>query len=133
MTEEYSWTFVQGSTNIVALSFEPKDPLADFGTLRIRFTSGAEYSYDKVPNQLAVEFAESESKGGFFHVNIRPKFDGVKLEKVEDAEELDDAIARVQGEMTPVQVDARFAKADKLFEGVKYEPDLPKPHRERSW
>lgn len=88
-----NWTLVQGSTNIAAIQYTAGDPAADFGTLRIRFVSGSEYSYDKVPNQLAVDFFESESKGGFFHVNIRPKFDGVKFEpEVEFTDEGDEPI-----------------------------------------
>lgn len=72
------WTGVQGSTNIAAIQYTAGDPAADFGTLRVRFTSGAEYSYDKVPNQLAVDFFESESKGKFFHANIKSQFEGVR-------------------------------------------------------
>ena len=75
------WTLVQGSSNIAAIQYTAGDPLADIGTLRIRFNSGAEYFYDKVPNQLAVDFFESESKGKFFHTNISRVYEGVKKEE----------------------------------------------------
>ena len=95
--KEYNWTYVQGSSNIAAISYTAGDPAADFGVLRIRFVSGAEYAYDKVPNQLAVEFFESESKGKFFHANIR-KYDGVKFES--DPEDISE-VAKLQQQSDP--------------------------------
>lgn len=94
---DYNWTYVQGSSNIAAISFTAEDPLADYGTLRIRFASGAEYSYDKVPNQLAAEFFESESKGQFFHANIR-KYDAIKAEA--DPEDISE-VAKLQQQSDP--------------------------------
>ena len=76
------WLYVQGSSNIDAIRYVAEGPLGDFGKLRILFHSGAEYAYDKVPTQLAMEFFESESKGKFFHGNISHKYEGVKVEEV---------------------------------------------------
>lgn len=123
-TETYSWTFVQGSTNISAVSFEPKDPLANFGTLRIRFTSGAEYAYEKVPQQLVEEFFQSESKGGFFHMNIRSNFDGVKIELTDD-----EIVMTLDSEPSEEQRAAAVAESE---EGADLKP-LPVPHVERQF
>lgn len=143
--KEYNWTYVQGSSNIAAISYTAEDPLADFGILRIRFASGAEYSYDKVPNQLAVEFFESESKGKFFHANLR-KYDGVKLEPIlpEDVPiaELFDEPIETDGDGSPVDEslaedlpaelpDASKYTGDWESEGGAAEPILPIPHRPR--
>lgn len=96
MNARSNWTEVQGSSNIAAIQYTSEDPLADFGILRIRFIAGGEYSYAKVPNQLAVDFFESESKGRFFHANILNSFSAEKHATVKDEqgdqlrEELDD-------------------------------------------
>lgn len=80
-----NWTVVTGSSNITAIQYTAGDPAADFGILRIRFTSGEEYTYAKVPNQLAVDFFEAESKGRFFHANIKPNFVAVRNSNEQDA------------------------------------------------
>ena len=131
--------------------------MADFGTLRIRFHSGAEYSYDKVPNQLAVDFFESESKGKFFHANISRVYEGVRnldnelqadLEKrmklLEDIPA--EALVKVgPGGMQPVPEDIPIselfnevaedlpAELPVLANEVKIdEPILPQTYRERA-
>ena len=111
------WTLVPASSNILAIQYTAGDPLADLGTLRIRFHSGAEYSYDKVPNQLAVDFFESESKGKFFHANISRVYEGVRNTD-------DEADSGLLAEDVPISELANEVKID--------EPILPTPYRERA-
>ena len=75
-----SWQPVQGSTNISGFAYiQSGDLSAYLGTLFIRFSNGGEYKYESFPAQLAEDFFGSESKGAFFHRNIRANYSGVKL------------------------------------------------------
>lgn len=141
VNEEHSWTYVQGSTNIAAITFLSETPLADFGTLRIRFISGAEYSYDKVPNQLAVDFFESESKGKFFWANISNAYEGVRSVSNELQDELEDRLSEdlpaeyvksvaAKSEEPPLPEDIPISE---LFDDKQAEePVLPTPYRPRT-
>jgi len=60
------------SSNIAAAGYEN-------GTLRIRFSSGAEYDYHDVPEELGLGIFEAESAGKYFHGAIRSTFQGVKV------------------------------------------------------
>jgi hypothetical protein len=62
------------SSNILAAGY--KD-----GTLRVRFSSGAEYDYHNVPEELGLGIFEAESVGKYFHGAIRSSFIGVKVEQ----------------------------------------------------
>jgi len=68
------------SSNISAIAYTAGGE--GFGTMTVRFCSGVEYDYSNVSVQLADDFFAAESKGSFFHRNIRNKFIGVKREEV---------------------------------------------------
>lgn len=84
------WEEVEGSSNIVAFAYQAEDPDANLGTLFVRFGSGVEYKYVDFPNQLAEDFFSSESKGKFFHANIRDDYSGERLDLEDEAEEPED-------------------------------------------
>ena len=109
------WTLVPASSNILAIQYTAGDPLADLGTLRIRFHSGAEYSYDKVPNQLAVDFFESESKGKFFHTNISRVYEGVRNLNNELQADLEERL----------EAKVKEGALDKLLEDAPVPEDVP--------
>ena len=99
------------SSNINGIAFTTEDSLADTGTLTVRFNSGQEYDYLKFPAQMAEDFLGSESKGKFFHANIRGQFKGVKKEEVpEEPTESDCPICRAEN----IEI------ADAEGEGEKY-------------
>lgn len=81
-----NWVEVK-SGNISAIAYTAGDPDGDLGTLYVRFTSGSKYHYDDVPNQLAVDFFAADSKGKFFHANIRSGYVGVKQVVKEERED----------------------------------------------
>ena len=135
VNEEHSWTYVQGSTNIAAITFLSETPLADFGTLRIRFISGAEYSYDKVPNQLAVDFFESESKGKFFWANISNAYEGVRSVSNELQDDLEKRAAEPieEGPVDDFKKLPEDIPISELFDDKQAEePILPAPYRPRT-
>jgi len=106
-----NWTEVEGSSNIAAIDYTAGSPETDLGTLYVRFSSGAEYRYLNVPNQLAEDFFESESKGKFFHANIRrADFSGSKLQ-TEDPDSEVELLAK-QAEDLGMLDDDEDAKAD---------------------
>lgn len=47
--------------------------------LTITFASGGAYVYSGVPAEVYAAFMDSESKGRFFHANIKGKYDCAKL------------------------------------------------------
>ena len=67
------------SSNIEAIGYD-----AATKELEIDFQGGTSYTYSGIPKELHEQFMAAESKGKFFHVNIRSKFafkkapDGVK-------------------------------------------------------
>jgi hypothetical protein len=73
------------SSNISAIGFESTSDrhagLANTVTLRIEFSHGASYDYKAVPKIVFSEFVQSESKGKFFHANIKDKFLAKKVGK----------------------------------------------------
>ena len=46
----------------------------DCWILRIRFTSGKDYTYDDVPPEVWEEFVEAESQGKYFNEHIRGEY-----------------------------------------------------------
>lgn len=92
MNIEPNWTEVEGSSNIAGLSYIASDPLADVGTLFIKFGSGSAYKYVDFPNQLAEEFFTADSKGKFFHANIRAFFPGERYIANDLQDDLEDSV-----------------------------------------
>lgn len=54
------------SSHIASIGYDP-----DTETLEIEFHKGGTYQYSNFPENLWVEFENSESKGKYFHRNIR--------------------------------------------------------------
>ena len=131
MSEDFNdlperWTVVTNSSNILAIQYTAGDPLADLGMLRIRFQSGAEYFYDKVPNQLAVDFFESESKGKFFHANISRVYEGVRNLNNELQADLEKRVAELGPDLEDrLNATAKEASLDKLLENAPVPEDVP--------
>ena len=74
------------STNLEACSWERRTD-GDFGTLAVRFRSGAEWHYGGVPRELFEELCEAESPGRFFAQSIKGSFEGYRA--VEEKAETD--------------------------------------------
>ena len=53
----------------------------DEGKLWLRFKSDALYEYQGVDQQVAKDLVGAESKGKFFHENIKNKFSYTKVEE----------------------------------------------------
>lgn len=64
---------IKGSSSIIGIDARGDD-------LRIRFTSGAEYDYKGVGQDMINEMLTSDSVGKFFAQKIRPHFEGVKAD-----------------------------------------------------
>ena len=65
-----------GSSHIDLVSYSEK-----LKVLSIKFKSGLFiYEYFDVPEQTYKDFLEAESKGKFFHKNIKNNFDFIKTE-----------------------------------------------------
>jgi hypothetical protein len=64
------------SSTIQAIGYD-----AERSALRVQFVSGGTYEYAGVPADLFERFAASESKGRFFHQEIKPKFVHTKIEE----------------------------------------------------
>lgn len=60
------------SSNIKALGHEGT-------TMRLQYTNGTEYDFEGVSAEVFNNFMESESKGRFFHKNIKGKFTSKKV------------------------------------------------------
>lgn len=77
------------SSNIAEVGYD-----ANSGKLRVRFlSSGGLYEYDDVPKNVAEDFLLAESKGKFFHANIKNQH---KARKVDETV-TDDANNALQG------------------------------------
>jgi hypothetical protein len=59
------------SSNIHAIGY-------DKGVLSVHFKNGGIYDIEGVPEELHKQFMDSDSKGAFFHQNVRGKFDAKK-------------------------------------------------------
>lgn len=66
------------SSNISAIGFIESQQISlgrsGVNVLRIVFTSGLSYNYYEVPKDVFNLFLASESKGKFFHANIKDKY-----------------------------------------------------------
>lgn len=62
------------SSNISAVGYD-----ADDQTLEIEFTNGGVYQYANVPGGEYDGFIASDSKGKYFHANIKNRYSFVKL------------------------------------------------------
>lgn len=49
--------------------------------LTIEFKGGSQYLFQKVPVQTFDALEKAESKGKFFHANIKDKFESVKIKQ----------------------------------------------------
>lgn len=92
MNIEPNWTEVEGSSNIAGFAYISSDLLADVGTLFIKFGSGSAYKYVDFPDQLAEDFFTADSKGKFFHANIRAFFPGERYIANELQDDLEDVV-----------------------------------------
>jgi hypothetical protein len=72
------------SSNIEAIGYSKANE-----SLVIRFRNKSEYLYPKVPKATYDAIMASESKGSFFHTEIRQRYEGVKIKQKEakDAKE----------------------------------------------
>lgn len=52
----------------------------EHGKLFVRFTDGDRYVYVGVPGEVHRSFLEADSKGGFFHEEIRDRYPYNKLD-----------------------------------------------------
>lgn len=64
------------SSNMKSVDYDEKEE-----KLIIEFIGGSKYQYDKLSLQLYKDFMEAESKGKFFHKNIKSQFIGKKIEQ----------------------------------------------------
>jgi KTSC domain len=62
------------SSNIVAIGYD-----ADSQTLEVEYTSGAVYQYSSVPAGEHEGFMNADSKGKYYHANIKNRYQFVKL------------------------------------------------------
>ena len=75
------------SSNIAEIGYD-----ANSGRLRVRFiSSGGLYEYDDVSKKLAEDFLQADSKGRFFHKNIRHQHVGKKIDEAKEDEAANDA------------------------------------------
>ena len=63
------------SSNIAEVDYS-----AESQELFIKFTNGATYKYEEVPPRVYSDFLKAESKGKFFHSNIRNVYDYRRVE-----------------------------------------------------
>lgn len=62
------------SSNIAAIGYDE-----DTQTLEIEFTNGAVYQYSNVPSSEYQGIMGADSKGKYFHSNIKNRYSFVKL------------------------------------------------------
>ena len=62
------------SSNISAIGYD-----SDSEVLEVEFTSGAVYSYSGVPRGEYEGFINADSKGKYFHANIKGSYPYVRL------------------------------------------------------
>jgi hypothetical protein len=65
------------SSNISAVEY-------DNGQLIIDFVGGSRYAFVNFPDSLWQNFLSSNSKGRFFHANIKGQFHATRIEEKED-------------------------------------------------
>jgi KTSC domain len=63
------------SSNIHAISY-------DAGKMIVHFKGGGIYEFHDVPEDLHKQFMAAESKGSFFHHNVKGKFKTSKMEPI---------------------------------------------------
>lgn len=71
-SETINWTPVT-SSNVEALAFDNEEE-----SLFVRFHSGGEYEYLNVPYWVFRDFLNAPSKGKFFYLRIKDKFQWVR-------------------------------------------------------
>ena len=69
---------ISGSTSIGGLGYDPQTQ-----TLAVEFAAGGVHHYAGVPQTVYDEMAAADSKGKYFHQNIRGKYAGTKQTDVE--------------------------------------------------
>ena len=79
------------SSNLEALTYD-----GDSEELIIEFKDGGRYAYDKVPKKIIEAFLEDQSKGKFFHANIKSKYDYKKISSRSE-KEIEDALKVLYG------------------------------------
>jgi hypothetical protein len=57
---------------------------SEVSTLYVKFNSGEIYSFDSIPDSVILSFISAESKGKYFHANIRGKYQTFKETQAED-------------------------------------------------
>ena len=67
------------SSNIDAVKYDAEEE-----ALYVVFSNGSHYRYYGVPAEVFEEFMGAESKGKFFHANIRSDFPCMQIEETED-------------------------------------------------
>jgi len=67
---EFTMFPVIGSSNIMAIGYHNESR-----ELRVQFKGGKTYAYADVPPETHMSLMTSESKGGFFHREIRGRFE----------------------------------------------------------
>lgn len=81
--EKLYWDTIKGSSNIDRSTWVPeKNQTEDNGNMYIIFNSGWLYVFYSVPPQLYDNFIHSASKGGFFHQNIKGKYEYNRLGRI---------------------------------------------------
>ena len=76
------------SSNLEALTYDSEDE-----NLIIEFNNGTRYRYKKVPVSVIDHFLDAESKGKFFHNNVKSKYEYEKIASREE-QEREDAIKK---------------------------------------
>lgn len=69
MKDKFTKNALLISTNIREVMYAP-----DTEELRIRFTNGSSYDYEKVPEKIYDGLLASQSAGKYFHENIKTKY-----------------------------------------------------------
>jgi hypothetical protein len=62
------------SSNIVSIGYDPETR-----DLEVEFKGGSAYRHAEVPQEIYDGFMAADSKGGFYHANIKGKFGHKKL------------------------------------------------------
>jgi hypothetical protein len=69
---------IEGSSNIVGVKYDGEKK-----SLMVVFTSGGHYMYSEVPEEVYEGFMQAESRGKYFHKNIRNIYPALKVEEKE--------------------------------------------------
>jgi|LSQX01.2.fsa_nt_gb hypothetical protein len=67
------WMFIE-SSNLDAVAYDD-----DNGSLLVQFKNGAEYEYKGVPRKEFNNMLVADSHGEYFHRNIKPAYEGVRI------------------------------------------------------